>query len=81
MRKGYVTTGTLSDGRRVDLDEAVPLGDSRVTVTIEPLASTTRPWREVLADLRRRQALRGHSVPTRDEIDRSLRRERETWPD
>lgn len=82
MTEGYVTTGMLSDGRRVDLDETVPLGDSRVTVTIEPLTtSPVRSVREVLAEIRRRQVARGHRARTRDDVDRSIVSERESWPD
>lgn len=76
----YVVTGTLSNGRLVELDEAVPLGDAKVRVSIEPITSSDkRPVREVLAEIHAEQKARGHVPRTREEIDRELRQERESW--
>ena len=80
MGKKYEATGTLSGGRVVTLDEAVPIGDARVRVSIEPV--TGEPARsvvDVIADIRRSQAERGHVPPTRDEVDAYLAEERAGW--
>ena len=80
MPKLYTTTGTLTNGRNVQLDEAVPLDDAKVRVTIERLATEpSRSYARVMAGLRRRQSKRGHVPPTRDEVDEHLRAERESW--
>jgi hypothetical protein len=39
MTAPYVVTGTLSTGRLVELDEALPLGDAKVRVSIEPITA------------------------------------------
>jgi hypothetical protein len=76
----YVVTGTLSNGRLVELDEPVPLGDAKVRVSIEPIAATgKRPVREVIAEIRKEQRESGHVPPTREEVDRYLAEERATW--
>lgn len=76
----YVVTGTLSNGRRVELDEALPLGDARVRVSIEPItASNGRPVREVIAEMRQEQQECGYVAPTREEVDRYLAEERASW--
>jgi hypothetical protein len=76
----YVVTGTLSNGRRVELDEALPLGDARVRVSIEPItASNVRPVRQVIAEIRREQQACGYVAPTREEVDRYLAEERASW--
>jgi hypothetical protein len=83
VRDAYVVTGTLTDGRTVALDEGLPLGPTRVRVVIEPLpgrdAGGQRPYREVVAEIRRRQTQRGHRPPTREAVDAHLRPEREGW--
>ena len=38
-RDRYVVTGTLTDDHTVALDEGLPLGLTKVRVTIEPLPS------------------------------------------
>jgi hypothetical protein len=76
----YVVTGTLSQGRLVELDEALPLNDAKVRVSIEPLETgNVRPLGEVIAEIRQRQQEHGHVAPTRAEVDRSLEEERERW--
>jgi hypothetical protein len=80
MGDQYVVTGTLSNGRVVELDEAVPLADAKVRVSIELIAAREiRPVLEVLAEIRAEQKARGHVPRTREEVDRELREERESW--
>jgi hypothetical protein len=81
VRDAYVVTGTLTDGRTVTLDEGLPLGPARVRVAVEPLPArdpgSQRPYREVVAEIRRRQRQRGHRPPTREAVDAHLRAERD----
>ncbi len=80
MSEGYIRTATLKDGRRLELDEEVPLRDSQVKVTIEPLSRPPkRPVAEVLAEIYEGQRRRGHVPRTRDEIDREIEEERKSW--
>ena len=46
-------------------------------VAKEALAS--RSYRELMADIRARQQMRGHKSPTREEVDAALYSERESW--
>jgi hypothetical protein len=43
------------------------------------LGSLEKPYREILADIRRRQRARGHQPRKREEIDAFLLAERESW--
>jgi hypothetical protein len=80
MAKPYVLTGTLRDDQTVALDEPLPLKSGRVRLILESLPPEPRkPYREVLAEIRRRQGERGHRPRTREEIDGSLNAERESW--
>ncbi len=73
----YELTGTLKDGNTLVLDETLRIaeGKVRVTVQVEPEPTLT----EYLEALHARQAARGHVPRTREEIDASLREERESW--
>ena len=56
--------------------------DSKVKVTLEPLlGEPARPFAEVIGEIRRRQARRGFEARTRDEVDRFIISERESWGD
>ena len=80
MRSPFVVTGTLTNGRLVELDEVLPLADARVRVGIEPLrARQVRPLREVIAAIRKQQQQRGYVAPSREDIDHFLADERESW--
>jgi hypothetical protein len=80
MASTYVATGNFRDGRVVELDEPLPVGNIRVRVRIEPLPPReVRPLGEVIAEIRAQQAARGFVPPTRDEVDRFLEAERESW--
>jgi hypothetical protein len=72
--------GTLRDGRRVELDEDVPLGNARVKVTIEPLGPPPkRDLDEVLDEIHQRLRAAGHRPRTREEIDAYIEAERKSW--
>ena len=81
MARAYTRTGVLTDERTVALDEAVPLADRRVRLVVEPIAGTEagRSYGEVLAAIRDRQRRRDHRPPTPEEVDASIRAERESW--
>ncbi len=44
-----------------------------------PALGASRSYRELMADIRARQQVRGHKPPTREEVDAALHSERESW--
>jgi hypothetical protein len=81
MTNAYIVTGTLTDAQTVRLDEPLPLPAGKVRVVVEAAAPAVpaQSLRDYLAELRNRQAARGHVPRTREEIDAELRAERESW--
>jgi hypothetical protein len=82
MQPAYVVTGSLTDSRTVCLDEPIPVSAGKVRVIVEvaePARKMTHD--EFLAWLQERQEARGHVPPTREDVDASLRAERESWDD
>jgi hypothetical protein len=83
MGRIEIVTGTLIDDRTVALDSPVPLRSTKVRVSIEPLEPAHRRlYRpEVVAKIYASQATRGHRPPTREEVDRRVQAERDSWGD
>lgn len=84
METAYIVTGTLTDEHTVTLDEALPLSQGKVRLSVEPLPTTQPPKRthaEVIAEIRERQCARGHQPRTREEIDAYIQAERDSWND
>lgn len=82
MGQAYVLTGKLLDGRSVMLDEAIPLSAGKVRVTVEamPKASQTRRSSvEVLQEIWAAQKASGRVPPTKEEVDRFIEEERNSW--
>jgi hypothetical protein len=80
MRNAYIVTGTLTNERTVTLDEALPLGSTKVRLVVELLtAASPLPYHEIMAAMRERQAARGHRPPTPEEVDAYLQAERDSW--
>jgi hypothetical protein len=84
MTTAYVMTGTLTDGKTVQLDEALPVVGGKVRVTlevVEPAARSSQSLLEWLEDLRKRQAARGHVPMSVEEVERYIKEERDSWGD
>lgn len=83
MGKTEIVTGTLVDDRTVALDKPVPLQPMKVRVAIEPLDEKHRRlYRpEIISQIYAAQAARGHRPPSREEVDRRVRSERDSWGD
>jgi hypothetical protein len=82
MQQAYIVTGSVVDGQTLKLDEALPIRDARVRVSVEVLstpAGTTLA--QVLAEIHQGQRQRGFVPPTRDVVDACLEAERESWGD
>ncbi len=81
MSKMEVVTGTLINDRTVSLDKPLRLKATKVRVAIEPLRNRQRQlYRpEVISEIHAAQNARGYSPPTREEVDRWLQAERESW--
>jgi hypothetical protein len=73
----------LTDGKTIVLDEAVAATPGPVRLVVEPLEpdAARQPLPAFLEKLRQRQAARGHVPRTREEIDRAIQEERESWGD
>ncbi|MGC8638914.1 MAG: hypothetical protein ACP5XB_03425 [Isosphaeraceae bacterium] len=82
MQEAYVVSGSLIDSRTISLDEPVPAASGKVRVIVE-LARSGRKMshEEFVAWLRERHEARGAIPRTREQIDASLRAERESWDD
>jgi len=82
METAYIVTGTLTDDHTVTLDEALPVSQGKVRLSVEPIApAPKRPHDEVIAEIRERQRARGHQPRTREEIDAYIQAERDSWND
>jgi hypothetical protein len=80
MQNAYVVTGVVTDGRTVTLDEGLPLANGKVRVVVEPLPPLAEEsYSEVMAEIHRRQELRGHQPPSREEVDAIVQSERDSW--
>lgn len=81
MTQAYVLTGQLSDSRSLVLDEPVPLDDGRVQVTVQAMVKkkTKLSHDEILAGIHARLKAAGHVPPTREEVDRRVEEERNSW--
>ena len=79
MNATYVMTGTLTDGVKLLLDEAPPIPEGKVQVTVQAVVSDSpkQSLLEYLEDLRKRQVARGHVPRSREEIDAQIREGRE----
>lgn len=83
MTNAYIVTGTLTDPKTVQLDEPLPVSTGKVRVIVEPAPppSAKQSWPEYFAELRARQAARGHVPRSAEEIQAQMREERESWGD
>jgi hypothetical protein len=80
MSDVYQVTGELTDSRHVTLDQPVPLPMGKVRIVVEGISTGSKP--DLVAferELRVRQAARGHTSPTKEEIDAYLNAERDSW--
>lgn len=75
-----MVTGSLSDSRTSGLDEPIPLSGGQVRVIVEFAEAASKPSHDkFLTWLQERHEARSHVPRTRDEVDASLRAERESW--
>jgi hypothetical protein len=80
MQQAYSVTGSLTDSRTIRLDESIPISSGKVRLIVE-VADIARKMshEEFLTWLQNRQEDRSHVPRTREEVDASLRTERESW--
>jgi hypothetical protein len=80
MGPTYVVSGTLTNGDTLHLDRLLPLPETRVRVTVEPLPKGTQEsYVEVIQAIRVGQNKRGFRPPSRAEVDKFLKAERDSW--
>jgi len=81
MADTVVVTGTFTDSRTIRLDREVTAPKGPVRLTVEPIAMAPKRqslW-EFLDQLRTDQAARGHVPRTAEEIQKSIKEERDSW--
>lgn len=78
MERAIVVTGKLSDGRHVELDEAVTEIEGAVEVVLRPVRSKPSAAAESIFDVIAR--LPG-GTRSKEDIDRQICEERESWGD
>ena len=82
VHEAYVVTGSLTDSRTITLDEPIPLASGKVRVIVEVAGMAPKmSHEEFLAWLRERHEARGALPRNREEVNASLRAERESWDD
>jgi hypothetical protein len=83
MDKPEIVTGALINDRTVAVDKPLPLQPMKVRVAIEPLDETQlRLYRpEVISKIHVAQAARGHRPPSREDVDRRMQSEHDSWGD
>jgi hypothetical protein len=79
MNQAIIVTGNIIQPNTIRLDESVPFVNGKVRVIIENLGTTKRPFQEVLAEIRRRQRERNYKPSTKEEVDKYLSLERDSW--
>jgi hypothetical protein len=81
VEQAFIVTGSLTDAQTLKLDEPFPLTLGKVRVIVELLPHSPGDYEKFMAELRERQRRRGHVPRTREEIDASLKAERDSWDD
>lgn len=83
MTNAYVTTGTMTDGRTLTLDQSLPVTNGPVRVVVEPLPKPVvrRSLEQFVEELRARQAARGYVPMSAEEVDAHIKAERASWGD
>jgi len=80
MTTAHVVTGTLTDGKTLVLDEALPAIEGKVRVTVEVVrADSPLSFLQVMEQIWDGQRRRGHVPRTRAAVDAQIREERESW--
>jgi len=81
--KTEIVTGTLVNERTVALDEPLSFRPMKVRVAIEPLVEKSyRLYRpDIISKIHAAQAARGFRPPSREEVDRRIQSERDSWGD
>ena len=80
MSDVYQLTGEVTDNRHLTLDAPIPFSAGKVRVTVEPLpGQAPLNLNEFMEHMWENQRLRGHTPRTKEEIDRGLIEERDSW--
>ena len=81
MSEAYSSVGTLSDHKTVILDEPIRLPPGRVRVIVEPLPEKgpEYDWLDRLQAIRQTLRESGYRPRTREEIDKQIQSDRESW--
>jgi hypothetical protein len=81
MSEVCTVTGILADARTVILDEAIPISDGPVRVTVETVASPEHRGELIarLAAIRGLLYASGYRPRSREEVDAQIQSDRDSW--
>jgi hypothetical protein len=79
MNQAIIVTGNLIEPNTIRLDESVPFANGKVRVIIENLETSKRTSLKVLAEIRKRQQERNFKPSIKEDIDKYLTLERDSW--
>jgi hypothetical protein len=74
-------TGTLSNSRTAILNEAIPISDGPVRVTVETVPSAGHKGEFIarLAEIRGLLYASGYRLRSKEEVDAQIQSERDSW--
>lgn len=86
MEQTYAASGTLENGRLIHLDAPLPISlpAHRVRITLEPIAPelcTGDKFIDHIKKLRADLEKNGFRFRSKEDIDRQIQEERDTWGD
>ncbi len=83
MTHAMIVTGTLTDGKTLQLDEPLPVLSGKVRVTVEVVEGPSQKstFQQTLEQIWEGQRRRGHVPRSAEDIQAQIREERESWGD
>jgi hypothetical protein len=84
MEQTYAVIGTVENGRVIHLDTPILLAAHRVRVTLEPILPDLCTGDKVIDHIKKLRAnleRSGFRFRSKEEIDRQIQEERDTWGD
>lgn len=80
MSDRFEITGHMIDGQTVALDRPIPIsGDVNIVVVPRQTTEPSESLAEFLDRIHADQKARGHVPPTREEVERYIEEERNSW--
>lgn len=77
MARTYVVRGRVSDARHIELDEPIEEGSEVHVVVVTPSVGTTKKRVDIMDHIRSLKP----GTRTKEDIDRQIKEERDSWGD